>query len=344
MNYKLHTTSWKAWDAMLSAIKKAKKSIYIEMYIFLDDTKDSHNFIDKLKKKASRGVEVIVVVDAFGSKDLKKEVIRSMKNVGIEFIFFSHWLRHIHRKILVVDEKTAFVGGVNIGKRFASWHDLQLELKGGITKRILSSFAYTYEMAGGKKQKILNYRKRKFTNRLRFWLIEHWPIKNIYSMKSHYVEKITAAQKSIQIVTPYFSPPRWLISLLDDALRRNVRVEILLPAKVDWRIMNKLNYHYMHELSALGVKFYLAPKMNHAKLLLIDGKAGLLGSQNVDLLSFNLNAEVGLFFKEPKLLAELTVIVEEWKKKSEEFKPIKRKLNMGEYLLLFLLKIFKPIL
>ena len=234
MSYRLHTTSLKAWDAMLQAIDSAQKSIYIEMYIFLDDTKRSHNFIGKLRAKARSGVQIIIVADAYGSKILKEEIARTIAKSGIEFIFFSHWLRHIHRKILIVDEKIAFIGGVNIGKRFKHWSDLQLELRGKIVKRLLKSFAYTYEMAGGKNKKILRYRERKFASKLRFWLIDHWPTKNIYTLKNHYVEKITGAQKSIQIATPYFTPPRWLISLLDGAIRRGVTVEILIPK--EWRL------------------------------------------------------------------------------------------------------------
>lgn len=126
---------------------------------------------------------------------LKKQIENRKGENGIEFIFFSHWLRHIHRKILIVDEKIAFIGSVNIGKRFNKWNDLQLEIRGKIVKAILKSFAYTYMMAGGKNYKILNYRKKKITTKLKFWLIEHWPIRNIYTLKKHYVEKIMHAEK-----------------------------------------------------------------------------------------------------------------------------------------------------
>lgn len=329
---------------MLEAIVQAEKSIYLEMYIFLDDTAASHNFIGKLQEKAREGVRVVIVADAFGSNALKKGVADSLRRAGAEFIFFSHWLRHIHRKVLIVDEKTAFIGGVNIGKRFREWHDLQLRLHGRIVGRLLKSFAYTYEMAGGKNAKVLNYRESRFTAKLRFWLVEHWPIRNVYSLRRHYVKKITQAEKRIQIVTPYFTPPRWLISLLDDAVRRGVEVEILIPRKVDWGIMNRLNYHYMHKLSSLGIKFYLAKGMNHAKLLIIDGKEGLLGSQNVDLLSFNINAEIGLFFREKKLLRELAAVFGEWKRDSSEFRASRYRRRLADYAIFTLLKILNPIL
>lgn len=344
MKYKLYTTSKKAWDAMFDSIDQAKKSICIEMYIFLDDTATSHDFIGRLKQKALEGVHVVIVADAFGSKGLKVEVIHVLQNAGVEFIFFSHWLRHIHRKVLIVDKKIAFIGGVNIGKRFMDWHDLQLKLHGRIVKRILKSFAYTYEMAGGKDLKILNYGKSKATAKLKFWLVENFPVRNIYSLKSHYVEKITKAQKNIQIVTPYFTPPRWLISLLDDAVRRGVRVEIFIPREVDWRIMNRINHRYMYVMSGLGVKFYLAKNMNHAKLLIIDGEEGILGSQNVDLLSFGINSELGLFFRDKKLLRELADVVRGWKNDSIEFKAHHYKMKLGDYVILSLMKILHPIL
>ena len=344
MKYKLYTTSLKAWDAMIESIDLAKKSIYIEMYIFLDDTKKSHDFLGKLKQKARAGVRVVIVADAYGSKILKDEIAKKIENSGIEFLFFSNWLRHIHRKILVVDEKIAFIGGVNIGKRFTHWNDLQLKLSGRTVKNILRSFAYTYEMAGGKDKKILKYRERKFSAKLKFWLIEHWPNKNIYTLKSHYVEKITRAEKCIQIATPYFTPPRWLISLLDDAIRRGVKVEILIPKKADLNIMNLLNYRYMRKLYPLGISFYLGNKMNHAKLLIIDGQEGLIGSQNLDLLSFQLNSEVGVFFQEKKLLQELSNVICGWKHNSVKFRPGQHKMRAIDWAVLAIMKVLHPIL
>lgn len=344
MKYELYTTSSKAWDAMIDSIDKAQKSIYMEMYIFSPDTVKTHDFIGKLKAKAKSGVSVVIVADAYGSNVLKNKIEKSFHNLKIEFIFFSHWLRHIHRKVLIIDEKLAFIGGVNIGKRFQHWNDLEIKLHGKIVKRILKSFAYTYLMAGGKNTKILDYRKKKHIAKLKFWLIEHWPIKNIYTLKKHYTEKITGAKKSIQIATPYFTPPRWLISLLDDAIRRNVKIEIIIPKKVDWKIMNLLNYRYIRSLHLLGINFYLSKKMNHSKLLIIDNEEVLIGSQNVDMLSFRLNTEIGIFSKEKKLLKNILTIFDEWKNDSLVFRPHRYKMKILDYILFALMKILHPIL
>lgn len=344
MKYQLYTTSKKAWDAMIETIDGAQKSIFLEMYIFLDDTAKSHDFIGKLKNKAREGLRIIVVADAFGSKELGPHMVSEIRKAGIEFIFFSHWLRHIHRKVLIVDEKIAFIGGVNIGERFKQWNDLQIKMHAMLAKNLLHSFAYTYEMAGGKDEKILKMRDKKFVRKLKFSLIENWPIRNIYSMKKHYVEKITQARHSIRMVTPYFTPPRWLISLLDDAIRRRVNVEIILPEKVDWKISTSINYHYMCKLHELGIRFYLMKKMNHAKLLIIDNEEGLIGSQNVDFLSFQLNNEVGIFSKDKKLVAEISKVFGRWKKRSRVFQPNNYRMRPLDYLTFMLAKILRPIL
>jgi len=344
MKYSLYTTSEKAWDAMLDAIVHAKKSIYIEMYIFSNDTFQSHDFVNTLRQKAEEGVRVVIIADAFGSEALKKEVSSEIEKSKIEFIFFSHWIRHIHRKILIVDEKIAFIGGVNIKKSFIHWDDLQLKLSGRIVKRILRSFSYTYAMSGGTNDKILKYRETKFAGRIKHLLVDHWPIRNINTLKKHYIEKINDANKSIQIVTPYFTPPRWLISLLDNAIRRGVKIEILIPAQSDLPIVDRLNYNYINKLHALGIDFYLNNKMNHAKLLVIDGKEGLIGSQNIDPLSFELNTEAGIFFQDKKLLNELSVIIEGWKNNSIKFESGKYKMKLIDYVILIAIKIFRPIL
>jgi cardiolipin synthase len=344
MKYKLYTTSHKAWDAMLKAIDEAQKSILLEMYTFLDDTNESHDFIGKLIQKSKNGVRIIIVTDAYGSKLFKKENLKKLQDAGVEILFFSHWLRHIHRKVLIIDEKIAFIGGVNIGKRFLKWKDIQMKIKGRIVRRLMKSFAYTYEMAGGKDEKISKLRKMKFSYKLKFWLLEHWPSRNIYTLRNHYTEKIISAKEKIQIVSPYFTPPRWMISLLDDARRRNVSIEIYVPEEVDIPIMTRVNMHYIDRLYSIGAEIFLAKEMNHAKIFIVDGKEGLLGSQNIDLASFRYNSEIGIFFKDKKLLKELSLIIEDWKKSSIHFYPKKYKMGFIDYIIFGLSKLLHPIL
>ena len=329
---------------MLAAISDAQKSVYLEMYIVSDDTKQSHDFIGKLKEKSQQGVQVILVADAYGSRNLKEKLADELRRAGIEIHFFSNWLRHIHRKVLIIDKEVAFIGGVNITKKATHWKDLQLRITGRIVRRILKSFAYAYGISGGKNKAILAIRDKKFSVKLRFWLVEHWPSQNIYTLKDHYIQKISSAQKSVRIVTPYLAPPRWLISLLDGAIKRGVHVEILLPERADVPFMDRVNYRYAHELHTLGVTFYLSEEMNHAKLLLIDDTHGLIGSQNIDLATFSLNAETGLFFSDKTLVKELRETLEDWKKASSPFRPEHFRMRPIDWIILLLMKIFRPIL
>lgn len=344
MGYKIYTTSTKTWDAMIAEIDKAKKSIFLEMYIFMEDTSGSHDFIGKLSEKARRGIRVVLVLDAFGSSELSEATIARMRAAGIEIIFFSDWLRRIHRKILIVDENTAFIGGVNIGKRFATWNDLQLKLRGRIIRPILSSFAYSYEMAGGKDGYILLLRKKALISKLKFLVLEHWPVPGMFSLKSLYTQKISAAQKNIYIVTPYLTPPRWFVALLDEAVRRGVRIELIIPQKTDSLLMDRINRHYAHMLSALGVQFYLSREMNHAKILLIDDQEGLVGSQNIDFLSFNFNAESGVFFKQQDIVLELKEIILQWQKKATIYDSDRHKTGLTDYLLFPIIKLIYHLL
>ncbi|MEI8103417.1 MAG: phosphatidylserine/phosphatidylglycerophosphate/cardiolipin synthase family protein [Candidatus Moraniibacteriota bacterium] len=345
MRYQLFTTSVKAWDGMLRAIRDARQSIYLEMYIFHPNTTGGeHDFLSALETKVLDGVRVVLVLDAFGSKEFRLSPhAKRLEQAGVEIIFYSHWFRHIHRKLLVIDETVAFIGGVNIGQKYASWNDLQVRLKGKLlVNRILASFAVTYAIAGGQDTDILAFQKRPLERKLKWWLVEHWPAHNIHSLRKHYVEKIGQAQKSIRIITPYFTPPRWLISLLDNAIRRGVQVEIIIPQKSDF--INRINYRYAYTLNAIGVQFFLAKKMNHSKLLLIDDAIGLIGSQNLDFLSFQLNSEIGVFFEDKKLIHELEVLWERWKKQSVPFSPSHYRMKLIDYFILVGMKILHPIL
>ena len=344
MKYRIYTTSKKAWDAMIKSILGATESIYMEMYIFLGDTNTTHDFLGILKRKAQSGVEVVLIVDAFGSMDLKGEMVTELRAAGVELIFFSHWLRRTHRKFLIVDTRTAFMGGVNIENKIINWRDVQIRLQGRIVKPILKSFAYAYKMSGGQKTSILQYNNHSLTKKLKGWLIDNWSnTQHSYYLNNYYKQKIIEAQKSIKLVTPYLLPPRWLLALLDNAVRRGVSVEIILPNQTDLKSLDKINYLNACRLSAMGVKFYFFPSMNHAKLMLVDDEEGVIGSQNLDILSFGFNMEAGIFFRQKNIINELGHLIERWKRESEFFESGLKKISFKDKLLIAIFKIFYPI-
>lgn len=344
MKYKLYVNSRTAWDGMFEAMAAAKKSIYMEMYIFLDNTQTTHNFLKLLKQKAREGLEVVIVADSFGSSSLPSRTIKELREAGAEFIYFSHWFRHTHRKILIIDKKVALIGGVNIDMKTRYWRDMQIRLEGKIVMPLLKSFAYIYGQVGGKKESILKYSRLPLVKKIKSWVTDNLSVTaKPYNLTDYYKQRIMGAQKTIQIATPYLLPPRWLMSLLDDACRRGVRVEIIIPNDTDIKPINKVNYLNSCRLSAFGVNFYLMPTMNHAKIMLIDGEEGVIGSQNMDVLSFNWNIETGIFFRQKNLVNDLGKIINQWKKMSVPFESPGRKIKWMDQILIGILKLFYPI-
>lgn len=344
MKYRLYTTSQKAWDGMFAAMMAAQKSIYIEMYIFLDDTQATHNFLGLLKEKARAGLEVVVIADSYGSASLHGAVASELKEAGVEFIFFSHWLKHTHRKILIVDNQVAFIGGVNIEEKIRHWHDLQIKISGKIVFPLLKSFAYSYQLVGGKKESILKYSRLPLVKKIKAWITDSLVGTSLtYNLNKYYQEKISSATTSIKMVTPYLLPPRWLLARLDDACRRGVEVEIIIPNDTDIKSLNKVNYLNACRMSSYGVKFYLTPTMNHAKIMLIDDVEGVIGSQNMDILSFNWNMEAGVFFRQKDLVADLVHVFLRWRNESINFNAGHKKIKFFDRILIMIFKLFYPI-
>ncbi len=321
MRYKIYTKTEKAWDAMLYAISHAKSSVLFEIYIFEDDTGDSHDFIEILSQKASSGVKVKIILDAFGSK-VSNDSVKKLKKAGVELFFFRTLFRTTHRKILIIDEHIAFVGGTNIKKFFKKWDDLLVRLEGKVLKHILRSFARAYKKCGGKDELVLKYNKDIKVSKGKVWFYEHFPPRDSFRLNKYYKDKIEFAKNSILISTPYFMPNHWFVKALKKAAKRGVEVEIIMPRFALHPVATNIpNYFYMHKLYKHGVKFFLTKGMNHSKIMLVDGHEGILGSQNVDILSFDFNMESGVFFTDPGLIRELYQITEDWKKDSVIYSP-----------------------
>lgn len=344
MRYRFYTTSEKAWDAMLKYIAGAQKFIFVEMYIFVDNT-DTHKFFELLKEKARSGVKIKIIVDSFGSSEINPKTVKEIREAGAEVLFFSYWLRHTHKKILVIDGKIAFLGGVNIHKLFQKWNDLQVRFSGPIVKSVARSFSKTYQECGGKDLDVLMYNNKKtIFRKTKLWFLEHQQISKKSLLKKHYKDRIKKAKEKIIIVTPYFAPHRWFVGSLHQATLRGVKVEIILPQETDLWHMNRVNYFYMSQLCQIGIKFYLQKEMLHAKAMLIDGKEGVVGSHNIDPLSFNYNLEAGVFFIDEKMVRDLSKIMEKWKQDSIIFDPSMCKKTIVDYILAPVMRLFQSLL
>jgi len=339
MNYKFFTNSEKAWKAMFGTISNAEKSIYLEMYIFENDMQE-FDFFHILKEKAKQDLKVKIILDAFGSANLSESAILELQEAGVEIRFLSYLLHRMHRKVLVVDEHTAFIGGVNLDQDSKFWNDLMVKIKGNLVGKVVTSFAKSYAKAGGRDHALLQKSKKNTKRKLNTWLVEHSPVSRKFRLKIIYKKYLKEAQNSIILITPYFIPKRWLSATLHQAVLRGVNVEILVPKKTNHFIADRINYFYIYKLSKLGVKFYLEREMNHAKAIIIDKKESIVGSQNLDFLSFDFNSEVGVFFKNQKVISDLHRIAEKWKKNSIFFDYKTYKPKWFDYILSPLINIF----
>jgi cardiolipin synthase len=355
MKYKFFANSQKSWRAMFDAISSAKESIYLEMYIFQDDMVE-FDFLKLLKEKARSGVKIKMILDSFGSSNLSNKAVLDIRESGIELLFLSYLLHRTHRKILVVDEEAAFIGGVNFYQKSSLWNDLVVQIKGGLVASITRSFAKAYIECGGKdtlmiaksvkKNKRVNSSvdTRKIKEKMHDWLVEHSPSKNKFRLKKIYTKHLSEARASILLVTPYFMPRRWLIGLLHQAHLRGVNVQVLVPENTENYFIDRVNYFYMCKLSNLGIKLYLEPEMNHAKIMIIDRKEAVVGSNNLDYLSFELNSEIGIFFNDPSAIIAISRITNEWRKDSVEFNTLNYKRKWFDYILFPVIRIFNRIL
>lgn len=318
--YKFYKSNEEAWIAMFETIQRAESSIYWESYILKDDTSPYLNFFELIKDKAKKGVKIKIVLDGFANlwfENISEQLLLELRLLGVEVLFFYSWFHRIHRKVLIIDEKEAFLGGVNVAHHYRGWLDLHIYLSGKkIVKTLLGSFANSYFYSGGKNSYLLSLKKRSPVRKAQMWLLDHFPNTGRLLLKKYYVEKIALAEKSIIMVTPYFAPKGWLIKVLRKAVLRGVSVEIIMPYNAEIRILDVSNHMFAHILSKYGVQFYLVKKMIHAKALLIDNKEGLVGSNNLDTQSFDFNIEASLSFKRKDMVEDLRLITEGWKKEA----------------------------
>ena len=327
---------------MFEAIHAAKQSVYLEMYILKDDM--SLDFLNLLTEKAKEGLKVKVILDSFGSSGMDNTTIDLLRNSGGEIFFFNNILHRMHRKTLIIDEERAFVGGVNLSQKYKFWNDLVMEIGDKrLVHHLIKSFAKVYAECDGKDPMILEQNKNLLSTRTYGYIVEHFPHLRKFKLKKLYKEHIGKAREHVVLVTPYFAPKRWLVRALRGAVKRGVKVDVLIPNNTDYFFTDRVNCFYMYKLSDLGINFFVESEMNHAKVMVIDEKEGMVGSNNLDFLSFDLNHEVGIFFTDPPAVAKLIEIVKEWKRGATIFNPKVYKPKILDYIMSPAFRLFSKI-
>ncbi|MEK7189974.1 MAG: phosphatidylserine/phosphatidylglycerophosphate/cardiolipin synthase family protein [Patescibacteria group bacterium] len=331
--YQFFSTTRSALQAMFDAISKAEKSIYWETYIFEKDT-TVWPFIEKLKAKARQGVEVKLIIDAMGSFGFEKKIMEEMRETGMEVIYFnplelsSFWrgvrrmLERNHRKVLVVDERIGFIGGVNVEKESFGWFDLHVRVEGPMIMHLLKSFAHSYLAGGGRLGKIKSLLYIPIIKEKYWRVLWHKPRENFSSVRKIYLNAINRARHSLTIVNPYFLPDKEFLQALIEARQRGVKIDLILPKHSDLFFLNYATRAYWSLFSRVGLKIYLVKKMIHAKAMMVDGSWAMIGSSNFDSQSFFRSHETNLIFTDRSMIADLKKIFHGWKKRSLLFRPL----------------------
>lgn len=331
--YQFFSTTRSALQAMFEAISAAEKSIYWETYIFEKDS-SSWPFIEKLKEKARQGVEVKLIIDALGSFGFEKKIMEEMRQAGMEVIYFNpvelsfFWrgvrrmLERNHRKILIIDEKVGFIGSVNVEKESFSWFDLHARVEGALVGHLLKSFVHSYLVGGGRLEKIKALLYLPVIKEKYWRLLWHKPRKNFSSVRNVYLRAIRRAKKSLIIVSPYFLPDKEFLQAFAEARRRGVKIDLIIPKRVDLFFLNYAMRAYWNLFVRIGLKVYLVKKMIHAKAMMVDGHWAMIGSSNFDSQSFYRSHETNLIFTDRSMIADLKKIFHGWKKRSLLFRPL----------------------
>lgn len=305
-------------DSMLNAIANAKKHIHLQSYIIEDDI-IGNKFKDILVNKAKEGVEVRVMYDDVGCWSLSTQFTDSMNDAGVELLDFAP-VRFLtptskvnyrnHRKILVVDGVTGFLGGVNIADRyytgglFNEWRDTHIKITGESVMALQSSFLLDRYFIINRQfnKKLSKYfpvlPKNNLVNDLEngniySQIITSGPDSDWSSIMQCYLAAIMMAKKNIYIVTPYFTPNETILNAIKVAALGGVKVAVMIPEKSDSRITYWCTISYAEELLEAGVEIYLFSNgFNHSKVISIDGEFCIIGSANLDNRSFEHNFEI----------------------------------------------------
>ncbi|WP_417318892.1 phospholipase D-like domain-containing protein [Emcibacter sp.] len=309
-----YTTTPSAWEAMLAECRDAEKSIRMEEYIFHPDS-IGNRFIDLFIAKAREGVDVRLLLDWYGCLELiGSSRLKELENAGVRVCFFNKprlaWLKRFnffprdHRKILMIDERSAYIGGVCIYDTIHDWRDSMLRLEG----KVIQQLRYIFEQSWAKSQASDDEEidaHPDFETDGDISIQANAPESGEHYFIDSLLEQIDAAEKSVKLATPYFTPDQRLSKALVRAVQRGVDVQILLSDYSGYApyVVGK---HCCGGLLAAGIRInYYEPSMLHLKMMIVDGNWAAIGSCNLDGLSLHQNHEAMLVSNRKEIVETL---------------------------------------
>jgi cardiolipin synthase len=300
-----------AFPAMLEAIRSAKRSITLEGYIFWAG-EAGQAFADALSERARAGVPTHLLVDWMGSQKMGDELEDQMRRAGVEIAWYRplRWynldrLNHrTHRKLLIVDGRIGFTGGIGIADLFLGhaqdedhWRDSQFRAEGPVVAQMQGSFLDNWIETGGELLDGPDYFPRlDSVGGEAAQAVQSSPGGGTENLRLMYLLAVASAGRRILIANSYFVPNTLAVEMLVAARRRGVDVEIIVPGKIgDAAIVRRASRAKWGPLLEAGVKIYeYQPTMYHTKVMIVDDAWVSVGSTNFDNRSFRLNDEANL--------------------------------------------------
>lgn len=313
-----------AFAAMLEAIATARHEVLLEAYVLRGDA-TGLAVLEALRGAVARGVDVRVLADAFGSSQTRRQFWSLFRSSGSHFrlsrrpMYAPRGLLPIldHRKLLIVDRRIAFTGGMNIGDEYhdgregeAAWRDTHVRLHGSITAELAAIFAESWESAGGDP---LPCRPAPPPGPAasRTLVLDSRPGRGTNEVFASYAATLGAARQRVWITNAYFAPSPAILELLLHTARRGVEVRLLLPGHCDIPIIRSATQGYYRALLDAGVLIFEYQRaVLHAKTVVADGQVAIIGSTNFDFRSFNFNAECNVLFHDRGMAAQLEAAFE----------------------------------
>lgn len=334
------------YEAELEAIQAAERSVNLEAYIF-QKGEIAQRFVSALTERAQAGVAVNVVLDGVGSAGTRKSFFSDLKKAGGNVVRYNgikwnklpHFNNRTHRELVIIDGRTAFVGGAGVADHWFKdkpkhprWRDTMVKVEGDAVPHLQATFAENWLESCGEVLFGPDYFLAQEAEREGDVLIVNSTPSGGGGTRARMLFQVllASATKTIHITTPYFLPDR---SVIDELVRavceRNVEVVVLVPGKrSDHMLTRSSSRHVYGKLLKAGASIHeYEPSMIHAKILLIDGIWGVVGSTNFDNRSFGINDEVNLAARDAEFTQRLQgdfakdlahsrkVSYEEWKRR-----------------------------
>lgn len=307
------------YDAMIEAIEAATDHVHLEYYIFRPD-RTGRRVLAALVAAAERGVRVRLLYDGFGSVGLGP-ACRALKRAGgsARPFFPLDPIRRAatinlrnHRKLMVVDGRIGFCGGINVGDVFVGWRDVHLRIDGPVVADLQKIFVEDWYFAARQDLTAAAFFPEiAKTGGSIVQVVESGPDERVESIHRLVFGAIASARRTVWITTPYFVPDRAVLVALQTAAMRGVDVKIIVPRASNHRVTFHAGRSFYDELLSAGVRVHeYLPGMLHTKAMIVDGRLATVGSANLDVRSFRLNFELIAVLYDEAVVTELRHLFE----------------------------------